>query len=150
MKKKPDDEAFQVSFKFPRRGWDQSLANFNTFSSVETRICYSCYYISMTASYVICSCRKTLKLTQKAKTLISSRSQMFFEIGVLKSLVIITKKHLCWSLFLIKLQAWRRPLLLEKRHHHWCDDRILWRSLGIKLIFYIFLCAIGVFFGFFS
>ena len=37
----------------------------------------------------------------------SSRWQMFFNIGVLKNIPIFTGKHLCWSLFLIKLQAWR-------------------------------------------
>ena len=37
----------------------------------------------------------------------SSRSQMFFKIGVLKNFAIFTGKHLRWSLFLIKLQAFR-------------------------------------------
>ena len=37
----------------------------------------------------------------------SSRSQMFFKIGVLKNFAMFTGKHLCWSLFLIKLQAFR-------------------------------------------
>ena len=37
---------------------------------------------------------------------------MFLKIGVLKNFVIFTGKHLWWSLFLIKLQAWR-PLLKE-------------------------------------
>ena len=31
--------------------------------------------------------------------------QLFFEIDILKNFAIITGKHLCWSLFLIKLQA---------------------------------------------
>ena len=35
----------------------------------------------------------------------SIRSQMFFKTGVLKMFAISTGKHLCWSLFLIKLQA---------------------------------------------
>ena len=35
----------------------------------------------------------------------SSRSQMFFKIGVLKNFAILTGKRLCWSLFLIKVQA---------------------------------------------
>ena len=35
----------------------------------------------------------------------SSRSQMYFKIGVLKNSAILTRKYLCWSLFLIKLQA---------------------------------------------
>ena len=37
----------------------------------------------------------------------SRRSQMFFEITVLKKFAIFTGKHLCWSLFLIKQQSWR-------------------------------------------
>ena len=41
MRKKPGDEAFRVSFKLPRRKWDQRLADFNIFSSIETRSCYS-------------------------------------------------------------------------------------------------------------
>ena len=35
----------------------------------------------------------------------SSRPQMFFKINVFKNSAIFTGKHLCWSLFLIKLQA---------------------------------------------
>ena len=35
----------------------------------------------------------------------SSCSQMFFKIGELENFIIFTGKHLCWSLFLIKLQA---------------------------------------------
>ena len=38
---------------------------------------------------------------------ISSFSQMFFKIGVLKNFAIITGNHPCWRLFLIKLQVWR-------------------------------------------
>ena len=34
--------------------------------------------------------------------------------GVLKKLTIFTEKHLCWSLFLIKLQTWR-PTTLSKK-----------------------------------
>ena len=37
--------------------------------------------------------------------------------GVLKNFVIFTGKHLCWSLFLIKLQAWK---FIEKSLQHWC------------------------------
>ena len=31
---------------------------------------------------------------------------MLFKIGVLKNIAIFTGKHLCWSLFLMKVQAW--------------------------------------------
>ena len=41
----------------------------------------------------------------------SSRLQMFFKIGVLKIFAIVTGKHLCWSFFLIKLQAWEPATL---------------------------------------
>ena len=37
----------------------------------------------------------------------SSRSQMFFKISILKNFPMFTGKHLYWSLFLIKLQAFR-------------------------------------------
>ena len=42
MRKKPGDEAFRVSFKFPRRGWDQRLVDFNRFPNIKARSCYSC------------------------------------------------------------------------------------------------------------
>ena len=35
----------------------------------------------------------------------SSRSQMFFKIGVFINFAIFTGKHPCWSLFLVKLQV---------------------------------------------
>ena len=43
----------------------------------------------------------------------SSRSHMFFKIGVLKNIAIFTRKHLCWRLFLIKLHT-SRPVTLLK------------------------------------
>ena len=39
-----------------------------------------------------------------------NRLQMLFKIGALKHFAIFTRKHLRWSLFLIKLQAWRLQL----------------------------------------
>ena len=47
LRRKPGDEAFRVSFKFPWRGWDQSLADFNRFSNIETRSCYSCLVLQL-------------------------------------------------------------------------------------------------------
>ena len=40
---------------------------------------------------------------------------MFFKIGVLKNFAIFTGKHLCWSLFLVKMQAWKRYFCRQKR-----------------------------------
>ena len=42
------------------------------------------------------------------------RSQMFFKIGVLKNFVNFSRKHLRWSLFLIKLHGWKCLQLYEK------------------------------------
>ena len=44
----------------------------------------------------------------------SSRPQMFFKIGVLKYFAMFTGKHLCWSRFLIMLQAFRPKTLLKR------------------------------------
>ena len=44
----------------------------------------------------------------------SSRSQIFFKIGVLKNFANFTGKHLCKNLFLTKLQIWRLANLLRK------------------------------------
>ena len=48
----------------------------------------------------------------------NSRSQMSFKTNVLKYFAIITGKHLCWSLFLIKFQYWRPSFLFKKRLQH--------------------------------
>ena len=45
----------------------------------------------------------------------SNPSQVLFKTGVLQNFVNFTGKHPCWSLFLIKLQAFRLAILL-KRH----------------------------------
>ena len=55
----------------------------------------------------------------------SSRSQKFFEIGVLKNFTIFTGKHLCWSLFLTKLEN-----MLTKLRHSVKDQDPRTRDLG--------------------
>ena len=44
----------------------------------------------------------------------SSLSQIFFKIGVLKNFANFLGKYLWWSLFLIKLQAWRPATLFRR------------------------------------
>ena len=44
----------------------------------------------------------------------NSRSQMFLKIGALKYFANFSRKHLDWSLFLIKLQAWSPGTLLKE------------------------------------
>ena len=48
--------------------------------------------------------RHMLNFKSRDEPLRSSRSQMFFIMGALKKLAKLTRKRLCWSLFLIKLQ----------------------------------------------
>ena len=96
-----------------------------------------------------------------SENLRSSRSQMFFKIGVLKNFPMLAKKHLCSSLFLIKLGPWGPVFLLKTRFQHRCfpvnipeflraaflwntfcsysDYKILWTSLGTILTCFIFL-----------
>ena len=44
----------------------------------------------------------------------SSRSQIFFKIDIVKIFENLVVKHLCWSLFLIKLEAWMSAVLLKR------------------------------------
>ena len=44
----------------------------------------------------------------------SSHSQMLFKIGVLKDFAVFTGKHMCLSLFLIKLQAFGPATILNE------------------------------------
>ena len=63
-----------------------------------------------------------IEITTKLSTLksVSSIDDDYSEAvteDILKNVVIFTAKHLCWSLFLIKLQACK---FIEKRRQHWC------------------------------
>ena len=57
---------------------------------------------------------QTIQTNIKGKNLRSSRSQMFFQIAVLRNFAELSRKCLCWSLYLIKLKAWRPEFLLKK------------------------------------
>ena len=65
----------------------------------------------------------------------SSLWQMFFKIGVLKYFVIFTRKHLCWSLFLIKLQAWRPTQVFSCEYCEICKNSFLTEHLLWLLLF---------------
>ena len=53
---------------------------------------------------------------------------------VLKNFAIFTWKHLCWSHFLIKLQAWSSATLLKRDSN---TDILLWILRNFKKIFLI-------------
>ena len=59
-----------------------------------------------------------------------SRWQMF-KISALKNFAIFIKKHLCWGLLLIKLQAWR-PATLLKTHMFSCEINFLRTAFSIE------------------
>ena len=56
----------------------------------------------------------------------NNRSQMLFKTGLLKNSAIFIQKHLYWSLFLIKLQAWWPATLLKRVSNTGVFLRILW------------------------
>ena len=60
--------------------------------------------------------------TQRWKRIMfrSSCSQMFFKISVLKNLVILIRKHLCWSLFFKTLQACKDCNFIKKSLRYSC------------------------------
>ena len=58
---------------------------------------------------------KTITLTHLMKLIFgSSYQRCFVKKNVLKNFVNLSEKHLCWSLFLIKLQALRPRNLFKK------------------------------------
>ena len=66
-----------------------------------------------------------------------SRSQMF-KISALKNFAIFIKKHLCWGLLLIKLQAWR-PATLLKTHMFSCEINFLRTAFSIEQLWWLLL-----------
>ena len=72
------------------------------------------FFEKMAPSYAAC-----LLFILKGKRL-SSSSQMFFKTSVFKNFAIFAGKHLCWSLFLIKLQNWGLVFSLKNRLENSC------------------------------
>ena len=60
-------------------------------------------------------------------------SQMFLKIGVLENFAMFAGKYLCRSLFLVKLQTWRPPVLLKRDSTNECFIS-LYDFLGSKLV----------------
>ena len=70
----------------------------------------------------------------------SSRSQMFLKIDVLRNFASFTRKHLCWSLFLIKLQAKFLRTRSFTEHLQWL---LLWLLPQNNLIFTLITITLG-------
>ena len=86
-----------------------------------------------------------------SETFRSSRSQIFFKIGVLKLFPMFAIKNLCSSLFLINLGAWRPEFVLKKRFQHRCfpvniakflRTAFLWNTF-CSLYFYVMIEFLG-------
>ena len=67
---------------------------------------------------------------------------MFFKIDVLKILANFTGKDLCWSLFLLRLEAWRNGTLLRRDSEKGvflCNRGVfLWKLKKIKNAFFFY------------
>ena len=61
--------------------------------------------------------KSNLQGTKKSR---SSHWQMFFKICLLKNFARFTGKHVCWNLFLIKLQASKAVTLLKRILQYRC------------------------------
>ena len=70
----------------------------------------------------------------------SSHSQMFLKIDVLRNFASFTRKHLCWSLFLIKLQATLLKIRSFTEHLQWL---LLWFLQQNNLIFSVITITLG-------
>ena len=71
----------------------------------------------------------------------SSRSQVFYKIGIFKNFTIFTAKHehLCWNLFLIKLQLWRPATWLKENFNIGIFLRNFKSSFFIEHLWCLFL-----------
>ena len=70
---------------------------------------FFCLFLIKRLLHFLCSLlymQENVQTNIKGKTLTSSPSQMFFKIGVLKHFAVLSRKHLSWSPFLLKLQTW--------------------------------------------
>ena len=64
----------------------------------------------------------------------SRHGRCFMEKVVLKNFAIFTGKHLCWSLFLVTLQAWRTATLLKRE-----SNKPILKNIWERLILLVFL-----------
>ena len=71
----------------------------------------------------------------------SNHLQMFFKKGALKSFAIFTGKCLCWSLFLIKLQAYnfiKKEIPTQEFSYEYCKifKKVLYKTLPVATFGY--------------
>ena len=69
-----------------------------------------------------------------------NRSQKFFKIYVLKNFAMLTEKHLCWCLFLIKLHALERDSNIHFFSCEYCE--VFKKRFFIEHLWWLFLTPI--------
>ena len=102
--------------------------------------CFCLYHLVILKSIVIIRmllqgshhifCNQALNISAIYSETRSSHPEVFCKRVVLKKFTKFTGKHLCRSIFLIKLQAWRRPFLTE--HLRWLflpSYHIIWQFI---------------------
>ena len=93
------------------------------------------------------SCFFWLYIYHDFNIITSCRSQMFFKLDVFKNFRNFTGKHLCWSLFLIKSEAFR-PATLLKRDSNPCvflwNLWNFWEHLFLKNTSGVSFCIITI------
>ena len=125
MRKKPGDEALQVSIKFPRRGWDKRLADFNKFSNIEWRSCYSCLVLQLydetTKSKLLnekTNCWMHMQLLHKQLLDIKLKS------GIIAYIKMIVEWN-CWKNWIWKYKD------IKWKENHWIQINNNWILLHI-------------------
>ena len=73
------------------------------------------------------------------------QKQLLFKIGVLKNFAIFTGKHLCRSIFLIKLQGWNAATLFKRLQHSSFSVNIanFFKSFFIEHLWWLLLTHAG-------
>ena len=97
--------------------WKQQVTNhkyFTTVNGINNKQGFCKLYRFIKDKSMVTMLVFTFVLCFWKKMFRSSCSQIFFKISVLKNFANFTGEHVCWSLFLIKLQ----PNFVKKRHQH--------------------------------
>ena len=91
------------------------LCHIKQFLPPNCNVCiYYVIWLKSNGDMAVSTKRSSLLLAAFTGFFKSSRSHMFFKIGVLNNFTNFTGKYLCWSLLLIKLQVFRPATLLKR------------------------------------
>ena len=111
-------------------GWftiEYLMSNISTANKGPSSVNYHHRSLAFDRSYLSCNDQCDWCLFQEI--IIFNCMQMFFKTGVSRNVTIFRGKHLCWSLFLIKLQALRPETLFQP-----CPKRDFNTSVFLKIL----------------